>query len=320
MIRQDCKRKLKRLSRSFGKNTGLWLALLMLLVSMSSCNNFRRAKKGKPLINRTPGALIKKNEKSSISYEYALMKMSVDVTDEESAESFKATVKMKKDSVIWISISPALGIEALRVVLTKDSLKYYSKIPDNKHHFAGPFEVLKEKTGINLDFGMLQELILGNAVLLDKGEDKMIAVVDDQRYYLISRFHRRLKKLLGKDEKETGLYEKVEIKVDPFKYEKIKDRSNYEDLVMKRFWMDPYNYKVVKAWFNDYYNLLELKIDYEEFEEEKDQIYPSKARLRIVKLDEEWQEFNYRITKFKLDKETEFNYEVPDGYEQKESL
>ena len=35
---------------------------------ISSCNNVKRTSKGKPLVQRTPGTLVKKNEKSNFNY------------------------------------------------------------------------------------------------------------------------------------------------------------------------------------------------------------------------------------------------------------
>ena len=36
--------------------------------------------------------------------------------------TFTLNVRMARDSVIWMSISPALGVEAARVLLTPDSV------------------------------------------------------------------------------------------------------------------------------------------------------------------------------------------------------
>ena len=40
--------------------------------------------------------------------------------------SFTLNVRMAKDSVIWMSISPALGVEAARILLTPDSVQVLS--------------------------------------------------------------------------------------------------------------------------------------------------------------------------------------------------
>ncbi|HAR20844.1 MAG TPA: DUF4292 domain-containing protein, partial [Cytophagales bacterium] len=38
------------------------------------------------------------------------------------------TIRIRKDSVIWISVNPALGIEVVRALITKDSIFVIDKI------------------------------------------------------------------------------------------------------------------------------------------------------------------------------------------------
>src|SRR5215207_3147208 len=41
---------------------------------------------------------------------------------------FNAFIRLKKDSVLWISINAALGIEAFRVMITPDSVRVLNKL------------------------------------------------------------------------------------------------------------------------------------------------------------------------------------------------
>lgn len=86
-------------------------------------------------------------------------------------ESVSSTVNLKvqKDSVIWASISPLLGIELARVKLTPDSLYLLDRM--KKRYAILPFSAISRFTGVRgLTFQMLQDLLLGNAVLpLEKG-------------------------------------------------------------------------------------------------------------------------------------------------------
>ena len=42
--------------------------------------------------------------------------------------NFTINIRMKSDSIIWISISPLLGIEVARVVATQDSIKFLDRL------------------------------------------------------------------------------------------------------------------------------------------------------------------------------------------------
>lgn len=76
-----------------------------------------------------------------------------------------AVVRMYKDSAIWISANAILGIEAMRVLITRDSIKLLNKL--NKTYTARSVDYLQEVTALPLDLSMLQELIVGNAIFLD---------------------------------------------------------------------------------------------------------------------------------------------------------
>src|SRR5947209_6316492 len=76
-----------------------------------------------------------------------------------------ATVRMYKDSAIWISANALLGIEAMRVLITKDSVKLLDKL--SKTYTARSVSYLQEVTALPLDLVTMQNLIIGNAVFLD---------------------------------------------------------------------------------------------------------------------------------------------------------
>jgi hypothetical protein len=76
-----------------------------------------------------------------------------------------ATVRMYKDSAIWISANAILGIEALRALITKDSVKIIDKL--NKTYSARSVDYLQEVTALPLDLPTIQNLLLGNPVFLD---------------------------------------------------------------------------------------------------------------------------------------------------------
>lgn len=76
-----------------------------------------------------------------------------------------ANIKMYKDSAIWVSANAILGIEAMRVLVTKDSVKLLNKL--EKVYTARSIEYLQEVTSLPLDLQTLQEMIIGNPVYLD---------------------------------------------------------------------------------------------------------------------------------------------------------
>lgn len=76
-----------------------------------------------------------------------------------------ANVKMYKDSAIWVSVNAILGIEGLRLLITKDSVKWLNKL--EKTYAARDIGFLQEATSLPLDLYTLQDLIIGNPLYLD---------------------------------------------------------------------------------------------------------------------------------------------------------
>ncbi len=104
--------------------------------------------------------------RNNIGYTTFAAKVDVDYQDAEGKKyDVNAHVRMYKDSVIWVTITGALGIEGLRALITKDSVKMLDK--QNKTYIARSVSFLQDLTALPLDMQMLQELIIGNPVYFD---------------------------------------------------------------------------------------------------------------------------------------------------------
>ena len=103
---------------------------------------------------------------NKISYNTFSAKVKVDFEGNDGKKSdFNAFIRLKKDSVLWISINAALGIEAFRVMVTPDSVKVLNKL--DKVIQLRSVSYLQEVAKIPLKFAELQDLIVGNAPYLD---------------------------------------------------------------------------------------------------------------------------------------------------------
>jgi len=85
-----------------------------------------------------------------------------------------AFFRMKRDSVIWLSVSPGLGITAIRAIITRDSVKILNFI--EKYYSVYGIASLQNQTGISLGLTELQHLFAG------------LPVFDSVRYHYDSSF------------------------------------------------------------------------------------------------------------------------------------
>ncbi|HEX6335034.1 MAG TPA: DUF4292 domain-containing protein [Flavisolibacter sp.] len=76
-----------------------------------------------------------------------------------------ANLRMYRDSAIWISANAVLGIEAMRVLITRDSVKMLNKL--EKVYTARSVDYLQDVTALPMNLRVLQDLIIGNAVFVD---------------------------------------------------------------------------------------------------------------------------------------------------------
>jgi hypothetical protein len=103
-----------------------------------------------------------------------------------------AVVRMKKDSVIWVSINATfLSIEAFRILITKDHVTILNKLA--KQVEEHPFSFIEEIAKIPLDFRTLQDLIIGNPVFLG---DKVVSYKVTENHILLSTVGKYFKNLL----------------------------------------------------------------------------------------------------------------------------
>ncbi len=74
-------------------------------------------------------SLLNKIDSNRIQYTTFNGKVNVDYkSDDGKKYNVNATIRMYKDSAIWISANAILGIEAMRVLVTKDSVKLLDKL------------------------------------------------------------------------------------------------------------------------------------------------------------------------------------------------
>lgn len=76
---------------------------------------------------------------------------------------FVANIRMKKDSIIWVSVTVAGIVQVARAIITPDSFK--AILYTEKEAFTGPIEKVNNILPAGLDFYALQNVLLGNPAL-----------------------------------------------------------------------------------------------------------------------------------------------------------
>lgn len=302
------------------RKTGSILFTIALVLALVACRGKKDSTKSKePIKHRTAGHLLRNYERNQFDFEWIGMKIDAESVTMGETQGFKATLRMRRDSVIWVSISPALGIEVFRILITPDSLSMISKIPDNKYAYQGRFDALSAMLGTDIDFDMLQNLLVGNALGLDKDEGRFRSEVDENSHLLISKYKRKVRRVVGVDDRKLEDDTIVVNPNDPRYQRTIKRLDEKDEMIVSRYWLEPENYRLIKSIFNDLIAQRALEVRYSEFELNNEQYYPSQIRLKVVN-PQVTRELNLEITKLVSDKTFEFTFEIPEDFPKKDSL
>lgn len=177
---------------------------ICFLVGASSCKTQKNVVAPvtadiKPMVNKSVQELQDKLDSATFNLEYINAKAAVVLINDSNEVSFNISYRSKKDSVIWISVSPLLGIEVARLMITPDSVKMLDKI-HNKYE-ATSFESINKMLQMKVNFEIVQALLYGNFFAYKKNENRFNSVyledsLGSQFYILSSLNKKKLKRSL----------------------------------------------------------------------------------------------------------------------------
>ncbi|MDR2963095.1 MAG: DUF4292 domain-containing protein [Bacteroidales bacterium] len=75
----------------------------------------------------------------------------------------KGNLRIQRDSIIWINITPAFGLEAFRLKLTRDSVYFVNKL--GKSYYAGNYAIVRLLTGVDMNYQTVQALFLNELII-----------------------------------------------------------------------------------------------------------------------------------------------------------
>lgn len=102
--------------------------------------------------------------------------------------SFSFHMRMKRDSSIWLSVSPLLGIEVVRILLTRDSVKALDRL--SHVYYSDGYNAVNLLANSDLDFTMLQSLLLAGYFPSSR-PDTLRSVYVENPHYLLTTIEKK---------------------------------------------------------------------------------------------------------------------------------
>ena len=162
------------------------ITLFFLVIILSSCNLFKKSNIKNNLLNESSlleKELIKQINLTNISPDWTSLNSKIKVNKEGQEVTINAHIRIKKDSIIWISVKAPLGIEIFRTMITSDSVYYMNRM--NKNYFIKHISHIREVVKADVSFIKLQEIIFAspNITVLNSNKENYEILKDIFRVY-----------------------------------------------------------------------------------------------------------------------------------------
>lgn len=262
----------------------LIFSLITVVPFLSTSCSSKKALTKTTLREFTAAKLIQEVEKNQFEFDNFVAKMNMKIETKDCNLNVKGQLRMKKDSIIWTSISMPMGLEVLRIKVTSDSVFFLNRT--EKTYLIENIEVFNEISPMITTIGFIQAVLVGNDINLRESDDYKIEISDGQYNLLISK---KLKKSI---------------------------KNNNEDwkVMLKDIWIDPQLFKITKYHIREY-NDSKRKIDlqYSDFEEIKGKYLPTEINIDIH--GDIYLKAKIEFSNITIDEPLEFNFSIPKKYE-----
>ena len=294
-------------------------ALILSALLLTGCTNMRRLERGKPIRSEGSGGIIRKHLATQANPDWAAMRLQIEADVDGERSGFKVNARMRRDSALWLSITPALGVEAARLLLTPDSVLFYSKVPGNRFAYRGDFAAIDSLLGTEITYDMVQRILLGQGIGLLDEDSKYISKVDGREHLLINKYKRRVKRLVGVKEREIAPDDSLSVAAKEAVQERVMSRSDDDDLLVKRYWFDGLGYQLTRTRFDDLFWGRSIEIGHGGFELEAGGWIPHRTDITISSPDMT-HSISLEISRAKYGRPYPMPFEIPQDMDQRDGL
>lgn len=230
------------------KGTTRYLPIIAVL-ALASCRSAKPVAvgEGPPLSPRSSEELLSAlTAPGRGTVRYYGAKADVDLTIGRDHKSFKAHLRVVRDSAAWVSVTPALGIEVARLLVTKDSVKLIDKIHDT--YWTGDTAQARQRFGIQPGLAFLQDALLGLPFGLDP-EEKYRSDREDRQYTLTSKEKRKF--VRAAEDISPGDTLPNDKDMRDRKLERTLRKAERKDAIVFKYWIGPDSMAVTRVQVSD---------------------------------------------------------------------
>ena len=173
-----------------------------------------------------------------------------------------------------------------RLLISNDSIKFINRI--NKTYFTGDYYFVNQFLGTNVDFDVLQSILLGND-LTYYDDGKFRVSYDSKEYHLVTAGRSKLKKY-------------------------VRTQDDAERIYIQNIYLNPESFKITKMKIKEFAgDNRKLDAFYDDFQKIGDQLFPRHLTFDITA--ENPVNVDVIYNKFELDTHQDFPFKIPSKYE-----
>jgi outer membrane lipoprotein-sorting protein len=244
--------------------------LLSLVVFFTSCKSTKIITDGNVNEKLSAKSVIKAHYQGQSRFETLRGRVKMEYSNGEENQSYTVSIRMQKDKGIWISAP--LGI--VKAYITPQRVSFYNKLENE--YFDGDFSYLSELLGTQVDFDMLQNLLLGQAIV-DLRNERYTLTTANNGYQLTPKEMGSLYKLL--------------------------------------FQVEPQNFKMALQQLSQPEQQRLLQIKYENYQNVERAVLPNEIHITTVDGASE-NAINLEFRNMELNQRVNFPYNIPKGFKE----
>ena len=262
------------------------LYLIIILFALSSCRSKKVLTDNASIVGYTDVDLIYKHlSENEFKADWFSGKFKGVYHSPDKKQGFSGQIRIRKDSLIWVSLTAVMNIEVARIEITPDSFTFINRL--EKTYVKSSIKYLRERIGANVDFEMLQAVILGND--FPYYQTNVFKLHDKANNYLLSTVSRRKLRKQGDtpDPKSKILVQNIWVNKETYK-------------------IDKQTVKIVGS------DKTKLRVFYDDFRDVEDKLFPFDLIVKLKEDERSYIEFNYNSVE--INNKLRFPFRVPRKY------
>lgn len=138
--------------------------------------------------------LMSKLKANNYNFHWISAHFNADIDDDSSQTSFGGTLRIRKDSLIWMTVSVVLGAyTAVHAKMDADSVMIINHHEEN--YLKGNYDYIDSLLKEDIDYELLQSVMIGNSMEFYNDTAKMNAYLEGKDYLLSTVRKRRLRRM-----------------------------------------------------------------------------------------------------------------------------